>query len=131
MNPSVRPMQTLEGPGAPNRARRLKHKFQAMTHRPHVLSRLGRRLVVAYWAGCIAVIGLGLDRLYPDVRPSLMDSSLVSAAVATISPVSQHDRPFRNCAAAHAAGVYDIPPWSPAYATRQDGDGDGLACEPY
>lgn len=124
-------MQTLEGPGAPDRARRLKHKFQAMTHRPNILSRLGRRLVVAYWAGCIAVIGFGLDRLYPGFRPSLMDSALVSAAVATINPVSQYKQPFHNCAAAHAAGVSDIPRWSPAYATRQDGDGDGLACEPY
>ena len=99
--------------------------------RASVMSRMGRRLVVAYWAGCIAVIGVGLDRLYPDVLPRLMDAPLVSNTVATLYPASQYDRPFTNCAAAHAAGVYDIPQWSPAYAQRQDGDGDGFACEPY
>lgn len=131
VNPSVRPMQPLEGPASAERARRLKQQFQSVRPRACVMSGLGRRLVVAYWAGCIAVIGVGLDRLYPDVRPRLMEAPLVSNAVATLYPVAQYDRPFPNCAAAHVAGVYDIPQGSPVYTQRQDGDGDGLACEPY
>ena len=84
-------MQTLEGQGDAERARRLKRKFQSVTPRASVMSRLGRRLVVAYWAGCIAVIGVGLDQLYPDVRPRFMEAPLVSNAVATLYPAAQYD----------------------------------------
>jgi len=103
---------------------------------------------LVYWAFCLTVIALGLDRLYPDVRPafgallavpSKEASSPVSAAAASVlSPLplrpalsTDPANRFRSCAAAHAAGVYDIPIGSPAYSPRQDGDGDGLACEPY
>jgi hypothetical protein len=38
---------------------------------------------------------------------------------------------FRNCAAAHAAGVYSVRRGQPGYRPDLDRDGDGRACEPY
>ncbi|WP_363080454.1 excalibur calcium-binding domain-containing protein [Phenylobacterium sp. RIFCSPHIGHO2_01_FULL_69_31] len=94
------------------------------------------------------MIALGLDSLYPDLRPAfaallavtskepISSASGASALVPSTLPLqpAQSTGPanrFPSCAAAHAAGVYDIPIGSPAYSPRQDGDGDGLACEPY
>ena len=69
-----------------------------------LLQRIGRPLLVAYWLVCLAVI----EGLY---GPQLT-------------------RPFASCAAAHAAGVYNIRSNSPGYLLSQDADNDGLACEP-
>ena len=41
------------------------------------------------------------------------------------------DSYYRNCAAAWAAGVAPISIGSPGYREELDGDGDGIACEPY
>jgi len=38
---------------------------------------------------------------------------------------------FRNCAEARAAGAAPIHRGQPGYRTGMDGDGDGVACEPY
>ena len=38
---------------------------------------------------------------------------------------------YRNCAAAWAAGAAPIYRGQPGYRTEMDGDGDGIACEPY
>jgi hypothetical protein len=47
---------------------------------------------------------------------------------------AQQSRPFvyyRNCAAAHAAGVHSIPRGALGYRPALDRDNDGLASEPY
>jgi hypothetical protein len=36
---------------------------------------------------------------------------------------------YPNCTAAHKAGEGDIPSSSPHYCSKQDRDGDGIACE--
>jgi hypothetical protein len=41
------------------------------------------------------------------------------------------DQHFRGCDDARAAGRMNIPSWDPSYRAEMDGDGDGLACEPY
>lgn len=46
----------------------------------------------------------------------------------TEAAVDQH---FSGCDAARAAGRENIPSWDPSYRRSMDGDGDGLACEPY
>lgn len=148
------PQRPLEGPGSAERARRLQRRFRQAERQAAggPLARLGQRLLVAYWAACLTVIALGLDSLYPDVRPALAarftataqapadapPSTSVDSAPRERAPVPPRPtpsgkltRPFRTCAAAHAAGAYDIPAGSPAYSPHQDGDGDGLACEPY
>lgn len=38
---------------------------------------------------------------------------------------------YRNCDAARAAGAAPIFSGSPGYRDEMDGDGDGIACEPY
>ena len=38
---------------------------------------------------------------------------------------------YRNCAAAWAAGAAPISIGEPGYESRLDGDGDGIACEPF
>lgn len=38
---------------------------------------------------------------------------------------------FRNCAEARAAGAAPIRRGQPGYGAHLDGDGDGIACEPY
>jgi hypothetical protein len=38
---------------------------------------------------------------------------------------------YRNCAAARAAGAAPIHRGEPGYGAHMDGDGDGVACEPY
>lgn len=41
------------------------------------------------------------------------------------------DQHFSGCREARAAGREDIPCWDPSYREHMDGDGDGLACEPF
>lgn len=38
---------------------------------------------------------------------------------------------YRNCAAAQAAGAAPLYRGQPGYRPQMDGDGDGIACEPY
>ncbi|PHP20041.1 calcium-binding protein [Sphingobium sp. IP1] len=38
---------------------------------------------------------------------------------------------YRNCADARAAGAAPIHRGQPGYGAHMDGDGDGIACEPY
>lgn len=114
-------MRTLDAPGPSGDGRRSRPRLgRAVTPDRRRLARFGRRILVIYWAVCLGVIAWGLDRLHPQPRETIVEE------------IRTHwgDHPFPNCAAAHAAGVYDIPSWSPAYVERQDGDGDGLACEP-
>lgn len=40
-------------------------------------------------------------------------------------------QPFRNCAAARAAGAAPLHRGDPGYGPWLDRDGDGIACEPY
>ncbi|MFN8043057.1 MAG: excalibur calcium-binding domain-containing protein [Mycobacterium sp.] len=39
------------------------------------------------------------------------------------------DPPYANCTEAHKDGRYDIPQGDPAYRSKLDRDGDGIACE--
>jgi hypothetical protein len=109
-----------------HRVAALKRRFGRASGRNDgrvLLSRVGRPLLVAYWAACLAVLGWGAIALHPEFGRRV--------AYALADPAMELTAPFPNCAAAHAAGYSDIPVGSPAYTTRQDGDLDGLACEPY
>ena len=81
------------------------------------------RVVAVLWiAACSGVIAVGLNHMYPQAGARL--------EYAFREPSMDLDKPFESCAAAHAAGYYDIPRASPAYADDQDPDNDGIACEP-
>ena len=149
MNQPLPLARTLEGPGSARRAAALRARLgPTPTPRrvPTVLAAPGRRMLFAYWILCLAVIALGLDRLFPEVRAALprpgaeafqplaleptaaRDPVLPASVLPERSPALA-DRPFPTCGAAIRAGVYNIPANDPAYTPDQDGDGDGLACE--
>lgn len=48
-----------------------------------------------------------------------------------ISSEAEEDVYFRTCADARAAGATPIHVGQPGYDDHLDGDGDGVACEPY
>jgi hypothetical protein len=126
--------KVLEGPGAEARAARLRRRFRAASRGGLAgpLARVGRGVLILYWAGCLAVILAGLDRMYPEAWATARSARPVAGLSAPVPGVAglAAARPFATCGAAHAAGVYDIPAGSRAYVSGQDGDGDGLACEP-
>lgn len=41
------------------------------------------------------------------------------------------DQQYSGCGQARANNHEDIASWEPSYRIHMDGDGDGLACEPY
>ena len=121
------PIPTLEGPAQSGDAARLQRRlYQAWRQQGGVRRR--QRIVLApvdlvlmaCLTVCLFFIGVGLDRMYPVVLPS------VGHAVTEDLP----RRPFPSCEAAHEAGVFSIPRTSPAYSADQDGNHNGLACEP-
>jgi hypothetical protein len=84
---------------------------------------LWRRALTFYWLVCLAVIGMGLNRVYPGPGQHLV--------WAFQDPARELDAPFASCAKAHANGYFGIPRTSKGYAAGQDPDGDGRACEPH
>ncbi|HVI30587.1 thermonuclease family protein [Phenylobacterium sp.] len=55
-----------------------------------------------------------------------------AAAPPRRTPLAAPDQgAFRNCAAARAAGAAPLYRGQPGYGAHMDGDGDGVACEPY
>ena len=74
----------------------------------------------------LSVVASGL--VGPFVVASVRAKILATAANV---PARATERYFRNCTAAHAAGVYSIPRGAPGYRPALDADNDGLACEPY
>lgn len=66
------------------------------------------------------------------MRTSVTGAALVAAAglsALTVAPAGAAVLPFPGCDAAEAAGVYNIPATSPAYAPALDSDSDGVGCE--
>lgn len=140
---------TLESPGSARRAAQLRARVGPTSPRPRLpaaLATAGLRLLIAYWIACLAVIAVGLDRLFPEVRAALATPVMevpspepfAPEPAATFEPARtviapdappQARHPFPTCAAAIRAGVHNIPASSPAYTSRQDGDADGVACE--
>jgi hypothetical protein len=84
---------------------------------------LAQRMLQFYWLTCIFIVGLGLNQLHPEVGAKI--------AYAFRDPALDLAKPFPNCPAAHYAGYFNIPRASAAYVPLQDGDSDGVACEPY
>lgn len=67
----------------------------------------------------------------PPPPPSTTTTTRPPAVVAvkTSTATTKSSGPFKNCAAARAAGRSRIRVGDPAYAPHLDGDGDGIACE--
>jgi len=56
--------------------------------------------------------------------------TLVSSASGSSNGDTTASGPFRNCAAARAAGASSIPRGESGYSPHLDADNDGIACEP-
>ena len=127
-NPWLDP-KPLEGPGSAARLGRLRARFEAASgrggRRPGRLAAVGFAAMAVWSVGSLGVIGVGLERIYPQARVQLAAVPQAQAEAA-----AGRNRPYPSCAVAHADSVYDIPNGSPIYTPHQNGDGDGLACEP-
>lgn len=106
--------------------------------RRHQLTWRLRRLTAPQLALIAATVFLATvaGGLYGPALLASARTTVVAALAAIPAPAANArlptvDRYFRNCAAAHAAGVYSIPRGAPGYRAALDADDDGLACEPY
>jgi Excalibur calcium-binding domain len=102
-------------------------QYRALNRRYHQQVRQQLRLErLMRWLVRPALIGLGSGAVvwaYLSYDPSLSFSSSPSVAQVRSSG------PFRNCAAARAAGAAPLRRSQPGYASHLDADGDGIACE--
>jgi hypothetical protein len=92
--------------------------------RRRLVERLGLSALAAV-GGCAAVWAfLSYGPALPSLPslPSLSFGSSPAAAQVSVGP-------FRNCAAARAAGAAPLHRGQPGYAYHLDADGDGIACE--
>lgn len=79
--------------------------------------------------------GFALLAMYSVVYPDTMPAP-VQAAVSASRNLGRENSPsagayYPNCDAARAAGVAPIYAGEPGFREPLDGDGDGIACEPY
>jgi hypothetical protein len=73
--------------------------------------------------GFLALMGLGL---FPQLKSTATALTTDKELAAIQSPAY-----YPNCSAARAAGVAPLNVGDPGYRSEMDGDGDGVACEPY
>ena len=112
---------SLEGPGSAERLRRIRQEFaEATGHaRPRRFPAWVDNLVYGVLIAAVVVVA---SAAFSAWRWNLM---------LLVSGKTELTQPFAGCNGAHAAGYYNIPRSSPGYSPYQDGDGDGLACEPH
>lgn len=79
-----------------------------------------------------SVVGIGSVAATPEGRESIstMMSDVAKAADLRSRPPQAGDH-WSGCNAARAAGTHPIYVGEPGYRSGMDGDGDGIACEPY
>jgi hypothetical protein len=71
------------------------------------------------------------DKVYPFVVGGMTLVAIYAAMNIDLREKSVPGAYYPNCAAARAAGVAPIYAGEPGYREELDGDGDGIACEPY
>lgn len=88
--------------------------------------------VLAGAAAVGAVVGIGSAATTPTGREGL-NSTIAAVAKATggRQRAPQPGDDWRGCNDARAAGTTPILRGEPGYRSGLDGDGDGVACEPY
>lgn len=64
------------------------------------------------------------------LRALILAGAVAIGAGVLCSPPALAGPPYKNCKEAHADGRYSIPEDDPAYSSKLDRDGDGVACEP-
>ncbi|WP_369009534.1 excalibur calcium-binding domain-containing protein [Escherichia coli] len=71
----------------------------------------------------------GVEKPSPPVRTSPRDRLAASNRPVVQSTTSGWS--YRNCTDARRAGAAPLRRGTPGYGVHMDGDGDGVACEPY
>ncbi|KQN05048.1 calcium-binding protein [Sphingobium sp. Leaf26] len=67
-----------------------------------------------------------------DAQQPSAANARASVAPRAIAPVAASGGwSYRNCREARAAGAAPLYAGQPGYGQHMDGDGDGIACEPY
>lgn len=64
------------------------------------------------------------------MRAMILTAVVALGAGVLFAPPAIAGPPYRSCKEAHDDGRYNIPRDDPAYSSKLDRDGDGLACEP-
>jgi Excalibur calcium-binding domain len=119
----------------------LRKPFRAVPIKPgpRYRANLGERtkktpiLLIVSCLGFGAMLGLAIltidktipSRLIESVKPMAVSVGLMR------DRVPQEGDSWSGCHAARAAGTAPIYFGEPGYDERMDGDGDGIACEPY
>ncbi len=89
---------------------------------------VGVFVVTAVLLGRLELTALGRNWLKPPRVYGSTEPAISSVQGLLAPPLDQH---FSGCNAARAAGRVNIPSSDPSYRSFMDGDGDGLACEPW
>jgi hypothetical protein len=84
----------------------------------------------------LAVVGvtIGAAGGWIATMPAPERTNLVGQVAETVTELRPEPRPYRHfagCNDARAAGYENITSDEPSYRQDMDGDGDGIACEPY
>lgn len=100
---------------------------QSTRRRNDVARYLGRAALLGAIVGTasIATTADGTRALLDKTRPLAVSFGLIRARV------PQEGDSWSGCNAARAAGTAPIYAGEPGYREGMDGDGDGIACEPY
>jgi hypothetical protein len=87
-----------------------------------------RRLLLA---GVFVVGGLIAPAIHPGAMPLTVSASSVPAAVGLTPPIPLNSGGcyWTNCTEAHQNGEGNISQGNAHYCSKQDRDGDGIACE--
>ena len=132
--------------GARYAARRRKRRQRAFVTK----LAFGILLIGAVGAGSFLIHGrdepASVDQIQPVetepyVPPRMMSAAELDAQQPSVSAhtptgarsvrVSRGSWSYRNCREARAAGAAPLYAGQPGYGAHMDGDGDGIACEPY
>ena len=99
----------------------------------NILDRLSAKSLLL-GAGAVGVVfGIGSVVVTPQGRAAVATQAQ-GAAVATGVKRAREPQPgdyWRGCNSARAPGTEPIYRGEPGYRPEMDGDGDGIACEPY
>ncbi len=101
-----------------------KKHFSKRSHRQHYVSRPESTLKTAYRYGSVAIV-VGVFLAFGSIA---WDKHQQRQAILAALPPGFT---YSGCDAVRAAGVDPLYRFEPGYSDRMDGDGDGIACEPY
>jgi Excalibur calcium-binding domain len=111
--------RTLEGPNAEVDLARLQRRFRSVSRRHERVMALRRFSRAARWWVPIAA------------AIAILCWSLMDYTQWPLVAIVKHIAAFPHCQVAGAVGLAPAGKGQPGYWRHHDGDGDGIACEPF